>query len=176
MNKLNQKSFKVKKIQINMDKIKLNFANEIKDKALREEETLKAKGKLSIADKSRLSRLFEKAGEAFLDLENEKIAKIGFTYYHKAEEYAPYSSVREDIGKRLGKRIKKPEEYSPIERKVLPVIAIGSLLVSLFFVSSSLTGNAIAELNQDNSRWVGICFFICGLIFSFVYLRNKKKR
>jgi hypothetical protein len=55
------------------------------------------------------------------------------------------------------------------------ILSITSLLAALGFVSISLTGNIINELNQDRSRLMGLCFFICGLIFSFLYLKGKKR-
>jgi hypothetical protein len=54
------------------------------------------------------------------------------------------------------------------------ILSIASLLAALGFVSLSLTGNAIGGLPQENSKWVGLCFFICGLVFSFIYLKGRK--
>jgi hypothetical protein len=70
---------------------------------------------------------------------------------------------KENKGKNLGSRF-----YS--------ILSIGFLASALFFVSSSLTGNVIAGLNYNNSRFVGICFFACGLIFAFLYSRCRMKK
>lgn len=61
-----------------------------------------------------------------------------------------------------------------LQRKLYAVISIITLAIALVLVSFNLTGNAIAGINPENTKWIGICFFICGLIFAFVYLKNKK--
>ena len=160
-----------------IDKMKLNFAKEMKDKALAIEQDLIAKkGKLSIADKVRLSGLFEKTGEAFFEIGDSKASTIGFSYYKKAEQYAPYSSTKEGIGKRLEKRINAQENYYSAGSKVNGILSIASLLASLFFVSAGITGYSILNLESNNFQTIGLCFFACGLIFALVYLRCKDKK
>ncbi|MEK6913523.1 MAG: hypothetical protein AABW47_02525 [Nanoarchaeota archaeon] len=63
-----------------------------------------------------------------------------------------------------------------LESKFSAVISIFTLLVSLFFVTSTITGNVVAGLDENASRIIGICFFACGLIFAFVYFKNKNKK
>jgi hypothetical protein len=55
----------------------------------------------------------------------------------------------------------------------LSFMAIATLLASLFFVSSSLTGFAVSNFTTDDLQWAGICFFACGLVFAFLFLRKK---
>jgi hypothetical protein len=169
-----------------MDKAKYDYAKEIKQKAYSKEEDLIEKGPLSAASKRNLSMLFEQAGDAFLSLGDERISKAVSSLYRKAEEYAPYT----DVKKRIEKKIEKIETIDNsglpglekiIQNKRLSAfLSIGFLISALFFVSSSLTGNVIAGLDVNNSRFVGICLFACGLIFAFVYskckTRNKKKK
>ena len=62
-----------------------------------------------------------------------------------------------------------------LTQKRFGFFSITFLLISLFFVSLNFTGNVIlAELNPDISKLLGICFFICGLVFSFIYLKKTK--
>jgi hypothetical protein len=53
------------------------------------------------------------------------------------------------------------------------IMAISTLLTSLFFVSSSLTGFAISNVSPDNTQWIGFCFFACGLVFALLLLKKK---
>jgi len=62
-----------------------------------------------------------------------------------------------------------------LERKFgLAMISMASLLSALFFVSFSLTGYAVLGIAENNSRWIGLCLFACGLISAFFYFKNKK--
>jgi hypothetical protein len=73
--------------------------------------------------------------------------------------------------------IEKMVEDEENRIKFLPaVISIASLLFALFFISSNLTGFSVFNLTYNNSRWIGSCFFICGLIFTFIYLKIKTKK
>jgi hypothetical protein len=88
----------------------------------------------------------------------------------------------EEARKNLKNKIKETEDKmrlehfrssSPIHKYPFAVLSIASLLAALGFVSISLTGNIIAGLEQNNSRWIGLCLFVCGLVFSFLYLKKK---
>jgi hypothetical protein len=57
--------------------------------------------------------------------------------------------------------------------KLTSIIAISSLALSLFFLSSNLTGNVIG-LNQTASNWIGAALFVLGLVGVFFYFRNRK--
>jgi hypothetical protein len=60
-------------------------------------------------------------------------------------------------------------------KRLNAVLSISFLAIALFFVSMNLTGNVIAGVNASSSRIIGICFFTCGLIFAFIYLRSRSK-
>ncbi len=61
-----------------------------------------------------------------------------------------------------------------LEQKfVFAFFSIISLVLALFFTSFNLTGNAILGLTENNSSWIGLCLFIGGLIFTFLYFRKK---
>jgi hypothetical protein len=86
----------------------------------------------------------------------------------------------EKAQKDLNDKIKKVEDEIRLENfrssprnYLLAVLGIASLLAALGFVSLSLTGNTIGGLEGNNSRFIGLCLFVCGLIFSFIYLKKK---
>jgi hypothetical protein len=54
-------------------------------------------------------------------------------------------------------------------------LSIASLAAALFSVSFGFTGNAIGNIESGNFKWIGMCFFACGLVFLFAYLNAKKK-
>ena len=58
---------------------------------------------------------------------------------------------------------------------ILMIFAISSLLVSLFFLYFDLTGFAISNFSSQNFKWVGLGFFVLGLIIAFVFLSKKKR-
>jgi len=103
--------------------------------------------------------------------------------YLDASRYGfPYNTkVQAEINKHLNQVEKEHALFEFIKgRKDLgsrlhAILSIGFLASALFFVSSSLTGNVIAGLVPNNSRFVGICFFACGLIFAFLYSRCRMK-
>jgi hypothetical protein len=170
-----------------VDKTKLNYAKELKEEVEAEERRLIDKGSPSIGEKSRLSRQFEKLGEAFLDLGDDKALKIAKSYYGKAQNYAPYQNLQESIQSRYKRKIGEPEEsiHKSIERianesanrikNLSAVVSIIALSISLFFVTSNLTGFSILNVSSNNSRWIGLCFLACGLIFALIYLRGNNK-
>jgi len=73
------------------------------------------------------------------------------------------------------KEKEKQRKGKNLGSRLSAVVSMLALSISLFFVTSNLTGNVIAGLNQNNSRFIGICFFICGLIFAFIYSKKKGK-
>ena len=61
-----------------------------------------------------------------------------------------------------------------VKYPVLAFLAVGSFIGALFFISFSLTGSAIMESTRDDFNLMGLGLFILGLVFTFVYFRNKK--
>lgn len=55
------------------------------------------------------------------------------------------------------------------------ILSIASFLLALFFVSTNLTGYATSIASVSDSKWLGFCFFACGLVFTFVFLNSKKR-
>ena len=58
--------------------------------------------------------------------------------------------------------------------KFYAFFSLASLFSALIFLSSSMTGNVVGESILKDSTWLGICFFLCGLTFTFFYLKRKK--
>ena len=165
-----------------MDNKKYKYAQEDEKEAYAKKEKLEKRNPLSAAEKQVLFRLFEKAGESFLRI-GELSRAIGL--YQQAKEYAQYKDVKERINRIIEKIEEKRESLKPQARKnlekllyktkkVYVFLSIAFLISALFFISINLTGNVIAELIPPHFRIVGICFFVCGLIFAFIYLKNKK--
>ena len=76
----------------------------------------------------------------------------------------PQGEKRREGKKTLGKLV----------RQLSPVLAIASFVIALFFISFNLTGNSIGGLTQENFRLAGTILFVLGLVFVFVYFKNKK--
>ncbi|MDD5012149.1 MAG: hypothetical protein PHQ66_00675 [Candidatus Nanoarchaeia archaeon] len=68
----------------------------------------------------------------------------------------------------------KKSRFKNVEWNTFAFLSITSLAFALIFISLNLTGNAIGGITLNDSRWISICFFLCGLLFAFFYLRNKK--
>lgn len=61
-----------------------------------------------------------------------------------------------------------------LEEKLEMAITIFSFIMGLFFLSSNLTGNTIADLSVRETSFIGIGSMIIGLIVGFLWLRNKR--
>jgi len=62
-----------------------------------------------------------------------------------------------------------------LERGIVSsIIAIAGLGVGLFFLSSNITGNAIADLSVKSSSFLGAGLLIVGLVAGFFWLRRNK--
>ena len=83
-------------------------------------------------------------------------------------------------GESINRIIKKATDFLNLhnsgleKRSFLAILSIGSLIGALFFFSFSITGNAIGNLDLDNSNLIGLILFAFGLIFSLLYFKSKK--
>jgi hypothetical protein len=129
----------------------------------------------------KLVSLYEKAGDA---LSKTKDLWKAENAYRDALKYARRYSKEEDIKyfeKKildLGLQQRKlrhgfEKMRSGLESK-FGFLSITALAFAFFFVSTNLTGNVIAGFSLGDSRWIGICFFLCGLTLAFFYLKSKK--
>jgi hypothetical protein len=151
---------------------KYRLAKQKEEEAILKEKEFLEGDSISPAKGRVLSILFERVGDYYKSAEKSLEANKN---YNKAKIYA---NSYENISERIKAKIEDVTPASGLEKllppKKLPAfLAIASLLASLVFVSSSLTGNVITQISQNDSRWMGLCFFLCGLVFSFIYLRKK---
>ena len=53
-------------------------------------------------------------------------------------------------------------------------LAIISLAAALLSISLKLTGSVVGPA-ATNSKWIGLCLFLVGCMFTFFYLKAKRK-
>jgi len=71
------------------------------------------------------------------------------------------------------KRNPGEKEGRGLEKKFIPVITGFSLIASLFFLSSNITGNVIGNLTKNSSNIIGLILLIVGLIGLLVYFKKR---
>jgi len=54
------------------------------------------------------------------------------------------------------------------------IIACMGIFGGIFFLSPNLTGNAVAEMPQGSIGYVGLTFFLIGLLSIVLYLIERK--
>jgi hypothetical protein len=62
-----------------------------------------------------------------------------------------------------------------LERRVSLVITIAGLGAGIFFLSSNITGNAIADLSTNTTSFLGAGLFVVGLVAGFFWLKRREK-
>lgn len=62
-----------------------------------------------------------------------------------------------------------------LENIVAQIISVSSITLSIFFLSSNITGNAIADLPIKANSFIGAGLFIISLIAGFFWLKSKVK-
>jgi hypothetical protein len=67
------------------------------------------------------------------------------------------------------------KDQKELEAKVASIIGISSLIFSLLFLSSTLTGFTISNLSQSSSNLIGLILFLVGLLGAFIYFKKKKE-
>lgn len=114
---------------------------------------------------------FFRAGQIYQEIGSFEKAE---QCYDLAWKYAPYEDSRAQISEAINSLDKaKLQKRSGLEKKVFSIMAIVTLLTSLFFISADLTGHVISNPLTNDMKWVGLCFFICGLIFTLISIRGK---
>ena len=90
------------------------------------------------------------------------------------------------LGKRIGERIIEEKEKHEIQEKkekqsgvglenILSIIVIFSLIGSLVFLQSNITGNVIADLSTNITSLVGGVLLVVGLVAGFFWLKKNEK-
>jgi hypothetical protein len=100
--------------------------------------------------------------------EEEKEKKMQFYDKEITGRYKVPVRFFDDSGKRAF-----PTQQS-LEQK-FSVIAIVGFLSSLFFIGSSVTGNAIADLTSTTSNFIGAGLFLIGIVGALFYFKSKNK-
>jgi hypothetical protein len=62
-----------------------------------------------------------------------------------------------------------------LDYRLNSIIAIAGLGAGIFFLSSNITGNAIAELSTNTTSWVGGVLLAVGLVAGFFWIKSRKK-
>lgn len=123
-----------------------------------------------------VSDKFYKAGELY---KKGNMWREAVRAYELSAKYAPSESYREKAKEGISSIYEEQaEEFSKressgIEKKVLSVMSITTLLIGLFFVSLDFTGYVVANPLTNDMQWIGLCFFTCGLVFTLVAIKQK---
>ncbi len=88
---------------------------------------------------------------------------------HYAEQNAKHNY---ELAEQVKRKIY--EEESGLQKRLFGLLSITALLIAFVLVSFNLTGNVIGNISLNDTRWIGVCFFLCGLVLAFIYLRKKK--
>lgn len=78
-----------------------------------------------------------------------------------------------EYAKNVVERMKELNEKD-LTSRVVPVIAIIAIGAGMFFLSNSITGNAIADLSVKTTSWTIIPLMLIGLVASFIWMKRKK--
>ncbi len=94
----------------------------------------------------------------------------------KAKDGLPLISLYKKAGRELGEELHAEiEKKKSLEQKVSSVVAIAGIVSSLFFISSNVTGNAIANISFQNSSFLGAGLLVVGLVAGFFWVKSRKK-
>ncbi len=80
---------------------------------------------------------------------------------------------------KLADEYRKKDKKQNLEGKIVntaAIISAAGLVAGLFFLSSNLTGNAIAELSNKSSSWVGAVLLAIGLGGGLLWMKARRKR
>lgn len=140
----------------------------------------KMKRSRGVSSYKKMVDAYENAGESWKDAGDFANAQRA---YEMALRYVPDEDKGRIKGKLKDLGSEKARTFSflaglkrGLEKKSVSfaILSIITLLSALVFVSSNLTGNTILGLTEGNSRWIGLCLFMCGLIFTLLYIKGKK--
>ena len=147
--------------------------------AVREPETGKVRGYTVVRKTKRTPKIgiFNRLGadmkeyrEGCKNIENmhgafeQFVSKYGLQYRLMPAEGYHLNETRTQFVKNEG-----------LEQKLSGTTAVVALLGSLFFIGSSLTGNAIGSLSNITSSWIGGVLFCIGLISCFFWVKSKRE-
>jgi hypothetical protein len=146
------------------------YGTHLINEAIRLEQSAEEMRKKSGPKGNEIGDKYEKAG----DLRKKARDFIGaHTDYRHAKIYGFSNDEKkvDDLDRKI--KLLLLERRTRGSKLFLAFLSLITLISALFFVSVSLTGNVILGLSENNFRWVGLCLFVCGLIFAFLYFRKK---
>ena len=110
----------------------------------------------------RAERLYHSAGKDSSQSQEAKYAAERAKYF--------IDNLEEEIG-----QLKSHEQSKGIESKVISILAIGSFIAGIFFLSTSITGNVIGNMANSTSNIIGAVLLVVGLVAGFFWLKSKRK-
>jgi len=129
----------------------------------------------------RLEKAYELYEKVLSDIRNKKTITTQERKYvgditKRFTTLNPPLPLKELLNKVRGKiKRKRLERPSGLEKKfVFATLSIISLVFALFFSIFSLTGYSIRALAEESFRLGGVALFVLGLVFAFLYFKNKK--
>jgi len=66
--------------------------------------------------------------------------------------------------------------YRPSGQDISGMMGIVAIFASIFFLSTNITGNAIANLSNTTTNYIGLCLLALGCISGFFWLKGKKRK
>ncbi|MDO8528878.1 MAG: hypothetical protein Q7S06_03230 [Nanoarchaeota archaeon] len=126
---------------------------------------------------NQVADLYKEAAREYGKSKKPRERNKALASYESALEHGWGKERREQIESEIEKLSQQePKTFKILGRKgIFVTLSIVFLIGSLFFISFSLTGNAIVDLSSDNLTLVGIGLFILGLVFAFFYIQEKKR-
>jgi hypothetical protein len=113
--------------------------------------------------------------------EEEKEEKMEFyekqitSQYGVPVRYFLFQSSFDDQARLFDDPIRIFPKKEDLEKRITGLITMISFGAGIFFLSPVLTGNAIGNINNVNSNWIGSGLIMIGLIGSFLWFKGKNK-
>jgi len=117
-------------------------------------------------------KLYEKYGSRCEEVARES-AELGQSEMAESQ-YGQATKAYRNAGRLkrvLGGEFKPMSRPSKLET-ASAVTALVGIVLSIFFLSSNITGNVIG-LNQISSNWIGGILFLIGLVGAFTYFKRR---
>jgi hypothetical protein len=136
-----------------------------------------------------ISKVYESAAQSyiqarrFLDAANCYLDAQIYGDIHNKDQQKQFKDKEKEMRSMYKINLRNKKESSGLERRIfskrenslLAMVVVASLSISLFFISSNLTGFAVSNLSYQGAQGIGMGFFLVGLVFAFFYLRNREK-
>ncbi|MFH1238078.1 MAG: hypothetical protein ABIH79_02655 [archaeon] len=60
-----------------------------------------------------------------------------------------------------------------VSRRMTLILSMGSFALSLIFLVTNITGNAISNFSTNDTNLLGVIFFILAIIGFWIYIRGR---